>query len=875
MLGMRPVEAPGNQRVSQKTPRRLSKAERDIVFLHGRMIFADQNVSVPEIVGLCRFLADKHAIDDTIEMMEILESARSNQIDDHPCCERLALQLEPSERFQLYLELATLGLSDGISSIEIELLRRFSASLKIPAIAQEGMEEFFKDASAAERSDTRTDYLPFMEFMKGQEKLFGWRLGELVWLMPTGLASMTIAGCKAISYRLYGPFRDSDIPLEDAKVEYLEKCAEHEVDTLEVSYLTVADQHGGTIVAGIDFKVESGKLNAIMGPAGSGKSTILKAILGITRHVEGTIRFNGKELPRGLSDLGKELGYVPQDDLLFGELTVCENLRYRVRLSEVGHGITPAELDKRIETVLKEVGLSHRKNSLVGSEQKRSLSGGERRRLNIALELINSPRVILLDEPTSGLSSQDATDVVALLKQIAISGTLVLFVIHQPSSSIYELFDTVLILGKDGTLAFSGDPIAALELFQEAERNNHDGKDIVRCPCCLNLQPDILMHSLKAESADFWRLISKASSMVNGEPKRVAKESFTPAVHEQKIDSGKGCQFRFQFERTFITRLRDPALVLITLFGSPLLGVVCAFAFQYRGNGVSVYDFAKNQRYPQFLFMTVIASIFLGLTASCSEITKDRAIIMREKLSGIRILPGYMARLLVLTLFMIIQSLLFMAPAQAVLQMPFLLLEHAGMMTLTGFAAVCTGLLISSYSRSRAAAQNLIPVICLIQILLGGGFMKFSEMGSAIWMGETDKGKSPPVAQIMISRWAYEMFATADAAFQPYSKTFTKEKTEWNRISTLPGLSSEEKFDAKNRASLGFDRERAVLKASYNNPIPDQDSIATGRFLSAESRLSLIPDITIQTWLRDLLVLSVYSIMVLLAGVAGLQKKRY
>jgi ABC-type multidrug transport system ATPase subunit/uncharacterized tellurite resistance protein B-like protein len=866
---------PGKGRRAVEGRGKLAAEERDIVSLYGRIVFADAQVSVPEIVGLCRFLAMKYAIADSEGMMEALEEARSAPHAVEEPCARLAAALDERERFELYLELCALAASDEICPEELALLRGMARGLRVSEKAAEAMEAFLGDLQGESLPRERGEGLPYLAYREDQERIFGWRFGGSTWLMPIGVSSRRIAGQEAVDYRVYGPFEDGEAALAEVAEAEGQARSGSGVDVLEAVSIRVDKRGGGAIVRDIDLRAESGKLTAIMGPAGSGKSTLLKALLGLARRSEGKLLLNGQELPRGLSELGRELGYVPQDDLLYGELTVFENLKYRLRLVEEGRGLSLAELDERIDAALAQVGLSHRKLSPVGSEHRRILSGGERRRLNIAMELVNSPRVLLLDEPTSGLSSQDAADVVALLKRIAVAGTMVVFVIHQPSSSIYELFDAVVILGKDGTPAYRGDPLGALELFQEAERKGSRRRDFIRCPRCDNLQPDILMRALKAEGADFWRLIAKASAMAGGQAAASPTRAESGAEPEARGKRRLGRQFRFQFERSLLSRIRDRSLSLITLLGSPLLGFACALAFQYRDpEGQAAYSFAANHRYPQFLFMSVIAAIFLGLTASCSEISKDRPIIMRERLSGISMLPGFAARLLVLTFFAIAQAFLFLVPAHLVLGIPFLFPEHLLFMSLTGFAAAATGLALSAFMKSRTAAQNLIPVLCLAQILLGGGFMKFSEMGAAVWIGEADRGRVPPVAQLALSRWSYEMIATAEAELQPYARTYADEKAEWARIDRLSGLESEAKFDAKDLATAEFDRRRAQLKAGYNDPVPDQGRLAAGDFLASRSRLCSRAPREIDTWVRDLWVILAYSALVTLAGVAGLYSKR-
>lgn len=189
---------------------------------------------------------------------------------------------------------------------------------------------------------------------------------------------------------------------------------------------------------------ESGKLIGIMGGSGAGKSTLLNVLNGIEIPSGGSVTINGKNIHTQREDIQGVIGHVSQDDLLIEELSVYENLFYNAKLC-FGN-LSDEEISKKCHQLLASIGLAKTKLK-VGSPLEKTISGGQRKRLNISLELIREPSVLFVDEPTSGLSSRDSENIMDLLKELALKGKLIFVVIHQPSSEIYKMFDKLMILG--------------------------------------------------------------------------------------------------------------------------------------------------------------------------------------------------------------------------------------------------------------------------------------------------------------------------------------------------------------------------------------------------------------------------------------------
>jgi ABC-type multidrug transport system ATPase subunit len=214
----------------------------------------------------------------------------------------------------------------------------------------------------------------------------------------------------------------------------------------------------------INISEGPGKLIGIMGASGAGKTTLLNVLAGIDKPTAGTIKINGIEMFSGNEEKIKgAIGYVSQDDLLIEELTVYQNLYYNAKLCFAD--LKEEELNKRVMATLSNLGLDQRKDLRVGTVLDKTISGGQRKRLNIALELIREPAVLFVDEPTSGLSSRDSENVIDLLKELSLKGKLIFVVIHQPSSDIYKMFDKMMIMDVGGYPIYYGPPGGSRHLF--------------------------------------------------------------------------------------------------------------------------------------------------------------------------------------------------------------------------------------------------------------------------------------------------------------------------------------------------------------------------------------------------------------------------
>jgi ABC-type multidrug transport system ATPase subunit len=552
-------------------------------------------------------------------------------------------------------------------------------------------------------------------------------------------------------------------------------------------------------VQDISFSLNCGEMMAIMGPSGSGKSSIIKVLLDKMVIDKGELSINGQACRKGLLPIKRHLGYVPQEDILDDSLTVYENL-YLYQKLKTRSPQTDAETEMNIDKVLSIFHMQHKKDKRVVSRDTR-LSGGQRKRINMAMEIINDPDVLILDEPTSGLSSSDSEHIISLLKDQTFKGKMVLLVIHQPSSVIYKMFDKVLILNKYGKGIYFGNPLDALDFFNQISSDPPATKAFVECPACKNVNPDMLLTAQEEKTEEFWQAVKQNDQDHSSQSSHnEIPSAYAPIpVHESLTIQDTLKQLPFQIKRQLLSKSRDQLNRLLSFIVPPLLGVLVACVFRFTPEN-KAYSIVTNAQYPHFLFLMVIIGMFLGLMASVFEILKDEPMLKRESLSEISVGGYFISKFLVLVLFGIIQSILFLAPAHMILGVKQMLLVNGGLMILITTIGIGFGLLFSTITPSVLAAYNLVPLILIPQIILGGGFLLYNQMGEALYGIERgcsvlltntetcawppNKDKAPVLARMLPASWAFEFLMTANYHFHPVRQLKDEKDAAINR--TIP-----------------------------------------------------------------------------------------
>ena len=676
---------------------------------------------------------------------------------------------------------------------------------------------------------------------------------------------------------LKGPFitrRGDFLKIGKATVKFDHERAEIHIFRMAIQRLSVQNisvrfpSSRTDVLHSISINVNAGEIHAILGPAGSGKSTLLGAIIGMVKIHKGSLKINDQELPMGLRKFPNILGYVPQDDLLVENLTVRENLFFRYLLRHPG--CSTEEAEEKTINILQNVGLIERINSSVGSASERILSGGERKRLNIALELISEPDILLLDEPTSGLSSEDAFEIVSLLRELSNRGKIVLLVIHQPSSSIYRMFNSVSILLKGGRQAFSGRSMEAIKLFS---RVSGDLPEDVECGKCRQLNPEFLMKSLKSGSFDFWETVGQIQTVSESTDHKIENDRFEPVTRSRKFFlKEKMSQVLRQFQRAFLTKLRNRMNVIITVLVAPGLSILTSMLLRYNPDPKTSYNFADNEMYPVFLFLIVIVAIFLGLSNSVPDIIKDQLLLKREKLLNISIGAFFLIKFTVLTVFTLIQNTLFILPAHLILEEYHMIPYHIVIMTLIACCAISLGLLVSAFLKSMTAAYNLVPLILVPQIVLAGAIVSYDKMNrSLLW---NQKSPIPPVAQIMISRWGYELIFTANIDLHTVNRIIYRRNNNRKELNSRlrdGEITTSERN--KMRQLIGKKLKNKLEKAylDYNKTIHRSEKVPYNKYLS---RYNGWFNGYLRTWERNALILLCMTGFLLLLGYIIIIKKK-
>ncbi|MDD2934049.1 MAG: ATP-binding cassette domain-containing protein [Methylotenera sp.] len=495
----------------------------------------------------------------------------------------------------------------------------------------------------------------------------------------------------------------------------------------------------------INFEVSAGEILAIMGPSGSGKSTLIQALLGLVPYRKGSIQINGKDVTStGLKCVSSRVGLVPQDDVLVDELTVHENIHYFHKIA-VDSNLSDADLNKRISVELERLNITKAADSRIGK-----ISGGQRKRANIAMELINDPDILIIDEPTSGLSSQDSLELIKNLRKISDSGKIVIIIIHQPSSDIFHLFNRLLVLDGKGNCIRSGKTTEVMAWFESTNEFHGEAK----CNSCGSSFPDKLLSAV--ESGGDW-----------GQPAKLFGEHFatTPPVAETKIPRNRLIRSPIEsmsdiltlIKRQLLIKTRDRMSQIVTFAAPPILGLLLASVFKAAPEGMS-YSINTNALYPQAIFMLIIGSMFLGMVSSVFEVIKDRPILKREVLRGLSPIAYYVSEIVTLAIIGAIQAASLVFFASISLGVMDLFGINFVVIYLVMLISMATGLLLSTLFNSPISAYNLIPLILIPQIILGGALLPYKDMGKEIYLGETrDVSKRPQLAKLMPASWAYQM----------------------------------------------------------------------------------------------------------------------
>lgn len=517
-----------------------------------------------------------------------------------------------------------------------------------------------------------------------------------------------------------------------------------------------------------------GKLIGIMGASGAGKTTLLNVLAGIQLPTRGEIRINGIPLHgKDAESIQGVVGYISQDDLLIEELSVYDNLYYNAKLCFAD--LPEEEIHNKVLATLTNLGLEQRKDLKVGSVLDKTISGGQRKRLNIALELIREPAILFVDEPTSGLSSRDSENVIDLLKELSLKGKLIFVVIHQPSSDIYKMFDKMIIMDTGGYPVYYGPPVEAVTYFKR--QTNQVGSERGQCPSCGNVNPEQIFNIIDAkvvnEYGEFTLKRKVTPEEWNGRFKVHHKAEVIEEVKElppKSLRIPNGYQQMLIFiKRDVMAKFANRQYMLINLLEAPILAFLLAFIIRYKNDPASdQYIFRFNDNIPIFIMMAVIVALFIGLTVSVEEIIKDRKILKRESFLNLSWNSYLMSKLVILFTLSAVQTLTFTIISNGILSIREMTFTYWLVLFTISCQANVIGLNISSAFDKSVTAYILIPFLIIPQMVLSGLLFNFDKLNEVI----STRGKVPVVADIMSSRWAYEAIAVEQYKTNSFQRPF-------------------------------------------------------------------------------------------------------
>ncbi|MHB8513215.1 MAG: FHA domain-containing protein [Actinomycetota bacterium] len=487
---------------------------------------------------------------------------------------------------------------------------------------------------------------------------------------------------------------------------------------LQASGLVVTTDDGKKILDGIGFSLEPGTLLAVVGPSGAGKSTLLNALTGFRPANEGRVSYGGRDVYESFEEIRTRTGFVPQEDILHPQLTVSRALGYAAEL-RFPPDVTPESRAERVKDVMQELGVTERANISV-----EKLSGGQRKRTSIGLELLTEPSLLYLDEPTSGLDPGNEAHVMDLLRELADGGRIVVVVTHSVQS--LDICDRVLYMAPGGHTAYFGPPKEALDYFKGFGLHSH---------------PEIF-RALDEHRERDWAGLFKSNQRYDTYVLKTLTLSAVRKAYrgEQPLPPKSPVPWRKQFgvlTRRAIAVLRaDRKNLLLLGIQAPAFGVL--FTLLVPTEALSTRFGLQGAI---LLWLIVVGCIWLGMSNAIREIGREAAIYRRERSVGLSTTAYLGSKILVFGVITIIQAnilalialakqpvppidqvgifaALKMPPPNTGSVLPSSLLELLLAFTLAALASMALGFLVSALMKTVDRAMSMFPLLLIAQIVV-------------------------------------------------------------------------------------------------------------------------------------------------------------
>ena len=529
------------------------------------------------------------------------------------------------------------------------------------------------------------------------------------------------------------------------------------IDAINIAKV-VANRSGGGKIKLLDdvgLTIQPNEFVGLLGPSGAGKSTLMDSMNGMRPASSGHVLINNLDLYRHLDSLKQSIGYVPQDDIIHRELTVYRTLYYVAKL-RLSSDVSTKEIDQIVNEVMDVTGLSERRDVPVGQ-----LSGGQRKRVSIAVELITKPSVIFLDEPTSGLDPATEEKIMKLFRQIAESGRTVVLTTHAMEN--VKLFDKIVVLMR-GKLVFYGAPQEAL-----AHVNAESFKDLydkLEAPIDQQIaaMATLPVNAAKSQQAAFkkqrehiaeqvaedWKrkfqqteqYVRNVVEPLSGLP-RDGRAAAPPKRHMSMFDAVR--QWATLTRRYLAVLTRDKFNLLILFGQAPIIAFLTYL----------VVGEKLPRDFPYF--MLGLVSIWFGTSVASREIIRERAVYTRERMVNLRLLPYVGSKLFVLALIVSFQCALLFTTVKfmhysGLMSLPGWAIPQVAVMFITAMVGIALGLFVSAIVKTSEMATSLVPLILIPQIIFSG-------------LVGVPQGLSRVVGTVMPATWAFDglkQFSTLD-----------------------------------------------------------------------------------------------------------------
>ncbi|MDY7022202.1 MAG: FHA domain-containing protein [Cyanobacteriota bacterium] len=481
-------------------------------------------------------------------------------------------------------------------------------------------------------------------------------------------------------------------------------------------------QKAKVLLNDLSFAIEPGQFVALVGGSGAGKSTLMRTLLGISPTTKGKVYINGESLRKNFSLYRTQIGYVPQDDIIHRNLTVKEVLEYAAKLR-----LPPdVNVNEVVQKTLYEIEMLDRRQVLVSQ-----LSGGQRKRVSIGVELLTNPLLFFLDEPTSGLDPGLDKKMMLLLRKLANQGKTVILVTHATAN--IKLCDRIIFLGRGGRLCYFGPPRKAFEFFKI---ESDDFADIYNL-----LEDEANAHGWAADfqhSNDYKRYVANHLSIGEPQPTTVAP----PPPKRASIPE----QLRILTKRYFQLIKGDPVNLLLNLLTAPVGIILIRLAIRDQDPFASEPSLKIASLARQVLFVFTSAALWVGLSSSLQEIVKESAIYLRERLVNLCLTSYLGSKFIVLCGLAILQTILMSSVILVCFQNPESdLISWLVGVSITSFltliSCISLGLMISAMVKNSSQANSALPLILLPQIIFSGVLFKMEGLGRML-------------SWLMLSRWS-------------------------------------------------------------------------------------------------------------------------